>query len=431
MSEAAKKPSSYRKHMRIGLIEGIPSQIIFMLLGGPYLTGYLLYLGASSLEVGIAAAIPSLSNVMQLFAALAMQYFTNRKLVMVLFGGFHRFMWVMTGLVPFIFPENLWVTAYLFMMLLAYISNGIAGVFWSSLIADYVPAKLTGRYFGLRNAVMNTAGSAVLFVSGLVLDGYGEDIGYGFIYIVCAIAMVADIILLSCHPNVEFEKSQESDIGKRFMKPFRDAAFFKTSLFIAIFLFFYGCVVPFYNYLMLDVLMISYSWVSIITIIHYIAMIIAYYCWGRLNARYSTRQLLMWSLPFIGLSSLAWGLIGWMPAVPLLILIHILLGIGLGGYNLLNFTFIIGDTPKSDRPVYIGVFTALTGLTTFAGSTVGGVLFDWLETMSRNLQLYGMTLTIGLVLVVMMAIWGRQVFGTDWTVPRRRNRAAGRIGRDR
>jgi len=429
MTTAAKKPSSYRKPMRICFIESMPSQIIFMTLGGPYLTGYLLYLGASSLEVGIASAIPALTNVMQLLAALAMQYFTNRKLVMVLFGSIHRVMWVSTGLVPFLFPEDVRVTAYLLMMLVAYISNGIAGVFWSSLVADYVPPRLTGRYFGLRNAVMYTVGSAALFVSGLLLDGYGESIGYSIIYIICAVAMVVDITLLSLHPNVEFVKSQEADPGKRFMKPMRDAAFFRTSLFIAIFLFFYGAVVPFYNYLMLDVLMIRYSWVSVITIIHYVAMIIAYYVWGRLNDRYSTRQLLLWALPFIGLSSLAWGLIGWVPVLPLMMLIHILLGIGLGGYNLLNFTFVIGDTPKADRPMYIGVFTALTGLTTFAGSTAGGVLFDWLATMSTKLQLYGMTLSIGLVLVLMMAIWGKRVFGASWTVARQRARTVGRPGR--
>jgi len=102
-------------------------------------------------------------------------------------------------------------------------------------------------------------------------------------------------------------------------------------------------------------------------------------------------------------------------------LIHILLGAGLGGYNLLNFTFVIGDTPKADRPVYIGVFTALTGLTTFAGSTLGGVVFDWLAGMPRSTQLYSMTLSIGLVLILMMAIWGSRVFGASWLVPRQRS----------
>jgi len=407
--------------MRTGILEGIPAMIIFMTLGGPYLTGYLLYLGASSVEVGIATAIPALSNVMQLVAALAMQYLTNRKIVLVVFASLHRILWVATGLIPFIFPEDMRVMAYLVMMLIAHICNATGGVVWSSLIADIVPARVRGTYFGVRNALLSTAGSVSLFVSGLVLDHYGEDIGYAFIFVVCAIAAVINVFALMQYPNVEFEKSRESDIVKRLMLPFRDRAFFKTSMFIAIFLFFYGTVVPFFNYLMLDVLSIGYSWVSVITIVFYVAMIIAYYCWGKLNSRYSTRQLMMWALPIIGLSCLAWGLIGWLPALPVLILIHILLGAGLGGYNLLNFTFIIGDTPKADRPVYIGVFTALTGLMTFAGSTAGGVVFDWLTAMPRNAQLYSMTLSIGLVLILMMAIWGSRVFGASRLVPWRRS----------
>jgi len=421
MPKAAKKHSPYRKHMRTGILEGIPAMIIFMTLGGPYLTGYLLYLGATSVEVGVAAAIPALSNVMQLVAALAMQYMTNRKAVLVLFASLHRLLWVATGLIPFVFPEDIRVNAYLAMLLIAHICNATSGVVWSSLIADIVPAKVRGTYFGVRNALLNSAGSVSLFVSGLVLDHYGEDIGYAFIFIVCGIAAVINIFALFHYPNVNFEKSQESDIVKRLMLPLRDRTFFKTSMFIAIFLFFYGTVVPFFNYLMLDVLMIRYSWVSVITIIHYVAMIIAYYFWGRLNSRYSARQLMMWALPIIGLACLAWGLVGWLPPLPVLILIHILLGAGLGGYNLLNFTFIIGDTPKADRPVYIGVFTALTGLMTFAGSTSGGVVFEWLSAMPRNVQLYSMTLSIGLLLILMMAIWGSRVFGASWFVPRRRS----------
>ena len=421
MWKAAKKSSPYRKHMRTGIMEGIPAMIIFMTLGGPYLTGYLLYLGASSVEVGIASAIPALSNVMQLVSALAMQYLTNRKLVLFIFASLHRILWVATGLIPFILPEDIRVTASLALMLVAHLCNAAGGVVWSSLIADIVPAKVRGSYFGIRNALLNTAGSISLFASGLVLDRYGEEIGYAFIYIVCGIAAVINIYALFQYPNVDFEKSRETDIVKRFMLPLRDQAFFKTSMFIAIFLFFYGCVVPFFNYLMLDVLMISYSWVSIITIIHYVAMIFAYYVWGRLNSRFPARQLLLWALPIIGLSCLTWGLVGWLPALPVLILIHILLGAGLGGYNLLNFTFVIGDTPKADRPVYIGVFTALTGLTTFAGSTLGGVVFDWLAGMPRSTQLYSMTLSIGLVLILMMAIWGSRVFGASWLVPRQRS----------
>ena len=420
--KTARKPSYYRTNMRIGIVEGIPATIIFMTLGGPYLTGFLLYLGASSVEVGIAAAIPALSNVLQIVSALAMQYMNNRKTALIIFAGTHRVLWAATGLVPFVFPQHMWVSAYLVMLLVAYSCNAIGGVVWTSLIADMVPSKVRGGYFGLRNALLNTCGSISLFVSGLVLDQYGEDVGFTLIYIICAVAAVLNVILLFTYPKVDFEKSLETDVRRRLMKPFRDRTFFKTSFFIAIFLFFQGGVVPFFNYLMLDVLMIRYSWVSVITIIHYIAMIFAYYYWGRLNARFSTRQLLMWALPIIGLSCLAWGLIGILPAIPMLIVIHVLLGIGLGGYNLLNFTFVIGDTPKADRPVYIGVFMALTGLLTFAGSTLGGFVYDALTEQPRYVQVHGVTLTIGSILIIMMAIWGRRVFGTSWRASRIRAR---------
>ena len=87
---------------------------------------------------------------------------------------------------------------------------------------------------------------------------------------------------------------------------------------------------------------------------------------GDMNARFATRTLLLWTLPIIALSCRAVGghrdpacsaCFNWASILRW--------ALGLGGYNLLIFNFIIGDTPKADRPMYVAVFSALTGATGF------------------------------------------------------------------
>ncbi len=92
---------------------------------------------------------------------------------------------------------------------------------------------------------------------------------------------------------------------------------------------------------------------------------IGYYVWGNLNAKYSSQTLLFWTLPIIALSCAVWGAMAVLPAFVVLTLAHVLLGVGTGGFNQLVFNYIIGDTPKSERPMYLAVYAALTGFAAF------------------------------------------------------------------
>lgn len=44
--------SPNRKYLHVSIIGGFPAVVVLLLLGGPFLIGYLLLLGASSKEIG-------------------------------------------------------------------------------------------------------------------------------------------------------------------------------------------------------------------------------------------------------------------------------------------------------------------------------------------------------------------------------------------
>ncbi|WP_238402940.1 MFS transporter [Paenibacillus mesophilus] len=423
-SRSSGKPSSYRSGMNAAIFEGIPAIIIFQLLGGPFVTGYLLYLGASSFQVGIVLAIPSMANMLQIVGALLIQRYSNRKLLFSLLCGTHRILWVLTGVVPLWFPKEYGVTAYIVVCIVAFMGQAVGSVFWTSLIADMVPAKVRGRYFGIRNTILWAGGCIAILVFGQVLDRLPEPRGFHILYMVAAVCAVLDIYFFFRYPNRPFEKSGQQGTAAMLKVPFRHTPFVKSMLFISLWLFVQGISVPFFNYVMLDVMKLSYNWIAIATMTQNVAMMIGYSMWGNLNARFSSKTLLFWTLPVIAAACMGWGLLPVLPDIPVLLLIHMLVGAGVGGFNQLMFIFVVGDTPKAERPMFIAVFYALTGFAGFLGPLCGGAVYRIVADLPVWVQMFGISLGIGVVLLTVAVLIGSKVL----LEPNRAGRGKGAAG---
>ncbi|MBD0379882.1 MFS transporter [Paenibacillus sedimenti] len=406
-----RKISPNRRHLLVATMEGFPAVIIFQLLGGPFLTGYLLYLGATSTEIGLVLAITTVVNIIQILMAVIMQKFSNRKLMLIIFGSMHRLIWPAVGLIPFLFPKDLWVAMYIVFYTVAHLGNAAGAVVWTSLISDAVPAPVRGRYFGIRNTILGAVSSLALFVGGQVLDRFPGGQGFQYLFIICGICAVLNVIAYCLYPNPPFVPSMETNPVGMMGKPLKDRAFLRAVLFLAVWLFVQGLTVPLFSYVMLKLMHVNYETVSLITVVHTLVMMGSYYVWGTLNARYSAQTLLLWSLPIIAAACLLWGTLVVLPSLVVLYAVHIVLGIGLGGFNQMVFAFTIGDTPKSERPMYIATYSALTGFAAFLGPIVGGKVYALITETPAWVQVYGMSTLVGIILLVLGVLVGRLVLG--------------------
>ncbi len=400
--------SEMRRGLYAGTYEGITALIVMNAIGGPFLTGYLLWLGASSQQIGLALAIQPLANTLQIVAAFYMQKFQNRKLALTLLGTTHRVLWLLTGLIPFVVPKEWWIPVYFLLYSMSFMLASTGGVVWSSLISDMVPGKLRGRYFGIRNAVCWAIGSIVLLISGQIMESYPGMEGFSILFIIAAVATGLNFHGYLLYTNPPFEASSSSSKMGMLAAPLKDRTFIRAALFIAVFVLIQNVTVPLFSYVMLDVIQIGYSWVSALTTVQMVAMMIGYYLWGNWNMRYPTRTLLFWTLPIIAASCLLWLTCLLFPVIPVLFFAHMLLGFGLGGYQLLAFNFIVGDTPKSERPMYIAVFSALSGITGFLGPLLGGYLFQSAAGAPAWIAGYGIIGATGAALMLLV-VFGRRM----------------------
>ncbi|MBP3965702.1 MFS transporter [Paenibacillus lignilyticus] len=401
-----KQLSDQRRGLLTSIMEGIPAVVIANMLGGPILTIYVVYLGGSASDVGLVLAIPALANLVQLVAAFYMQRINNRKLLLTIFGVVHRLFWVATGLIPFFVSEELQVAVFIGLFLISFICASTSSVFWTSIVADMVPAQVRGRYFGIRNTIHWAVGSITLLVGGQILEQMNAETGFAVLYIVSALCAVWNGIELWRYPNPPFEKSAASSSAALFLKPLKDKGYMKATIFIAVFILLQNAAIPLFSYVMLETLHISKWGITVLTTVQMLTTMFSYYYWGNLNSRFDSRTLLLWALPIIAGSCVLWVGIEILPVLLVLTIVNIALGAGLGGYNLLVFNFIIGDTPKSDRPMYVAVFSALTGVTGFVGPLFGGWLYKQIEESPYWLQSYGISLITGVALLLLALIVG-------------------------
>ncbi|GGD48350.1 MFS transporter [Paenibacillus nasutitermitis] len=407
-----KKLSDQRRGLLTSIMEGIPATIIGNLLGGPMLTIYIVFLGGTSADVGLAVAIPQLANLVQLIAAFSMQRFNNRRLLLTIFGVSHRIIWVATGLIPFFVTEELRVPLFIGMFLVSFVCASTSGMFFTSMIADMVPVKVRGRYFGIRNTIHWAFASISLLVGGQILEHFNEESGFVILFVISALCTVWNAFELRRYPNLPFERSTATSSAALFLKPLKDFVYMKAVIFIAFFILLQNVAIPLFSYVMLEILEISKWRITVITTVQMVSMMFSYYYWGTLNTRFATRTLLLWTLPIISFSCMLWAGIEFLPALLVLIVVHGALGFGLGGFNLLVFNLIIGDTPKSDRPMYVAVYSALTGITGFIGPLTGGYIYNWIAESPFWLQSYGISFLFGTAMLALSLTVGPMVFRT-------------------
>ena len=135
---------------------------MFSLGSGAFMAAYALALGANNLQVGILAALPPVSQVIQLPSILVYEKFKTRKAIGLPAWFLAQLMWVPIGAVPFLI-DTPGATAVIGLLAL----RGLFTAFWTtasiSWLRDLVPRELLGGYFSQRFAHTTIAIAVVAF----------------------------------------------------------------------------------------------------------------------------------------------------------------------------------------------------------------------------------------------------------------------------
>ncbi|MDF2670626.1 MAG: transporter [Paenibacillus sp.] len=391
----------HSKAMKNGHYEAVITTIFANLIVGPYLTGYLLFLGASAGQIGFITALPLLMNaILVIISAFLMEKYTNRYQIVFVTVLFHRVFLCACGIIPFIAPSEWWIPLFIVFFLIVCFFGSLSSAPFTTLLADMVPPEARAKYFAVRFTLTGVAAAVTLLITGWGLDRVSESKGFAALYIIGTGFALINMFTIARYPKLPHTPSGNGLSLKYLYKPFRDSGFIRSIVFVSFWVMAQGSTISLFSYVMLDIMGMSYEWVGISNTLLAVVSIFAYVVWGKLNTRWSNRKLLLWVFPINAVSIMLWGTQAFLPATVMLIVVYTFLGISMAGFGLLVFNFVISDTPDKDRPIYFSVYASMTGLFGFFGPLIGGLIFDYVVKWPMWFQEYGLIVLIGSVMLI-------------------------------
>jgi MFS family permease len=392
MADAILTPPQPQKRVRQALnrliIEGAFSGIMVNLASGVLLIKLALELGASPFYIGLLAAFPFVGQIMQLPAIFVVSRVRKRRLVMLWGSTVYRLSLGAMAFVPWIEDKTQALHMLVLCVLLRELGGGWGSGPWNGLVRDLIPERLLGRLFGNRLNLFTMLGTIAALVAAVVLDIAGKEWLLPLISGYLAVAFVMGLFSwwqLYKLPEAEIGMTATHGIVKQLIEPLQDTNFRRLIAFMLSLLFAVNLAVPFFPVYMLESLALPVGYVTAFWALGQFMQLPFFKWWGMISDKFSHTTALAACLPFFVAGLLLWPLTSLpekhMFTVPLLLIIHMMMGIGLAGVTLSTAVISLKLAPKSKVTGYAATAALLANMAAAIAAMSGGWLADKLSKM--------------------------------------------------
>ena len=392
-----------RRSQRLMRWDSVLAGAMFTLSSGGFMAAYALALGANNLQVGILAALPPVSQIIQLPAILVMERFRARKAIAVPAWLLAQLMWLPIGAVPFLLdtPGTAAIAAVIALLALRGLFTPMYVTSVNSWMRDLVPQEFLGRFYSRRFAMMTVAMAVVglggsFFVRWWQGHAPTEDGIYAYSYLLIggwAVAGIAGPFLVSRAKEPLMPPAAESDRSaiSILLDPIKDPNFFRLARFLVLWNFAMNMAVPFFAVYMLTRLGFSLPSVIGFTILSQVSNVLFIRVWGAMADRTGSKTVLSLSASLYLLVIIGWVFTThpdrYFLSVPLLLVLHVFAGVAAAGVMMTIQTVALKTAPAGRATPYLGVAGMATGLGAGVGPVVGGALADFFSTREFRIDL--------------------------------------------
>jgi len=207
-------------------------------------------------------------------------------------------------------------------------------------------------------------------------------LGYSILFLLGTVIGMIGILFLAKTPEIKMpETDGKLEILKLIRQPFRDENFRKLMAFMCSWNFAVNLAGPFFMVYMLKRLGLSMSFIIGLSIISQIFNFLFLKLWGRYTDRFSNKSVLAISGPLFIISILAWTFTT-MPekyflTIPLLIVIHVIMGLSSAGVSLASGNISLKLAPKGQATAYLAANTVANSIAAGIAPILGGKFADF------------------------------------------------------
>jgi MFS family permease len=373
--------TSWQRTLRLSLADAALSTTLQTLTTGVFLTGFGLAIGASQIQIGILAALPTLGNVAQIVGSYFIERTGQRKWLCLWAALIARTIWfaILTAPLVIIGQSRSAVAWWIVLMMAA--SSGIAavgGVAWLSWMKDLVPNGHRADFLSRRNQIGTGLALTLSIAAGLFLDWWNmrwQDAvgGFGVVFGVAAACGLGALPFLWATPDAPMPIASRREPFSRFITlPFRDSNFLRLVIFYAFWNLGVNLASPFFNVYMLRELHLPFWFVTLVTTIAGVSSLAANRFWVRLSAHFGNKPIVFLATLGNAFFPLPWIFID-RPWAWVLLLVHL--------SGVFNSVLVLGPNnimfklaPDRNASAYLAVFNAIVGPATAVAPVLGGLL---------------------------------------------------------
>jgi MFS family permease len=366
------------------------------LYGGVILVGFAVELGASASIIGLLAAIPFLAQLSQLGAMALVERVRERRKITVLAVSASRALILGLALIPFLPGRSLQLSALVGAQVAIALLGSVAGCALNSWLHQLVPRDSLGALFSKRlfwSTVLSSLGA--LSAGYLVQQWPGVDKAqaYSIAFVAAGAAGFVSSHYLTRVPEPMMPAGGAGvSLLELLRTPFLDADFRGVIVFMASWNLASNIAAPFITVYLLRQMGYELGTVTTLWMAGQVATALTLYLWGRLSDRLSNKAILSVALPayFASLMALAFAAL---PAphvltLPLLYLIHIVMGTASGGIGLATGNLGLKLAPQGHGTAYLTAVGLAGSLAAGIAALAGGTLADWFAARELSLTFH-------------------------------------------
>ncbi len=196
-----------KKGMSLVVKDGLATEIMTALSGGTFLVAFAIFLGASNLQIGLLAALPTFMNLFQLLSIWLVRKYKNRRAISVTCSLLARIPLVLVGALPLIIPSLSGIQMFIFFLCFYYFFASVSGPSWNSWMKDLIPENKLGTFFSRRTMMSQIVNVILSIVLAILIDytkryfpGTEQQV-YAYMFITAGVVGIIGTLFLYQPPN--------------------------------------------------------------------------------------------------------------------------------------------------------------------------------------------------------------------------------------
>ena len=336
-------------------------------------------MGATGLHIGILGALPLGLVCMQLLSAVAAQQVSRRKPLWLAASVVQRMIFLPAALGPWLFPQvddAVWIWTLITLTAVNHATLHFCTPLWLSWMGDYLPHKGLNRFWGLRHSSQQWTAALALAANAMFFFKSGVDVRGAFAAIITlgAVLGVIDILLFLRVEEPPVSRAAESTLWNALAGPFRQRDFRGFILYSCFWNLAAMVGAPFISMYLLEHVGMDLFHILLLWTISWVGGALLSHQLGQLAERFGQRPVLVLCTAFKSMNMIGLLICPADPTFAFWFLTPIFMVDAFlnAGILIANNGFMIKNSPRENRTMFIAAGTGFAGVVGGTASIVAG-----------------------------------------------------------